>query len=383
MKRSIIKLTSPIDGDAPPTEFRIFTAGVVDTVKGQFIFDAKAAKSVMAEYEAHGIDLPIDYSHSMLEAAVDPSLAHKAAGWFALEVRHGELWAVNVRWTPPASEALLAREWRFISPAFSHDAEGRVTALVNVAITNLPATRRLEPLMAAGRKASMAASKVAGAASPEAETQLVEIAAVLGLEEPLEASTIVDAVSALAAPEEEDPEAPPPDELAVTAAKLRRLTGHATTADALSEVNVWRSSHMKLETETLRLSKEVALLESAERRRLCASLIREAGRAPAAVWADTMKKNLQPKGYLAEMPLASLRQYVKDAISTVPRNARFLTEAPPRPPMRDEDRDTIPTEHGPVTLSQVELDRCAAAGVSVEVYAKNKAIHLAARGGRG
>src|SRR5690606_21758833 len=79
----------------------------------------------------------------------DPAQAGKAAGWFELEVRNGELWAVNVRWTPPAAEALRRKEWRFMSPAFSTDDEGRITSLLNVALTNLPATRRLEPLMAA------------------------------------------------------------------------------------------------------------------------------------------------------------------------------------------------------------------------------------------
>lgn len=370
MKRRIIKLTSPIDGDAPPTEFRIFTAGVVDTVKGQFIFDAKAAKSVMAEYEAHGVDLPIDYSHSMLETVVDPALAHKAAGWFALEVRRGELWAVNVRWTPPATEALLAREWRFISPAFSHDAEGRVKALVNVAITNLPATRRLEPLMAAGRQASMAASKVAGAASPEAETQLVEIAAVLGLEEPLEAQAIVDAVAELVEPADDAEEvAPPEDEIAAVASKLRRLTGHTAAALALSEVEVWRGSH-------LRLAKEHAIQESAERRQLCVELVTKAYRAPATVWADTLAKDFRPKAYLAEMPIARLREYVKDAISATPpamrQHGRFT--GGPRPPTGHPD--TFETVHGTVTLSASELARCSAAGVDPSAYAANKARTL-------
>jgi phage I-like protein len=107
----------------------------------------------MADYAAHGIDIMLDYDHASLDtnSAPDPAQAGKAAGWCSLEVRNGELWAVNVRWTEPAAEALRRKEWRFMSPAFTADASGRILSLINVAITNLPATRRLEPLMAASR----------------------------------------------------------------------------------------------------------------------------------------------------------------------------------------------------------------------------------------
>src|SRR5688572_17639495 len=105
---SRVCLTLPFSGDGPPPEFRIFTAGIVDTVKGKFLFDEAAAQAVMAEYERHGIDLMVDYDHASLgtNQSPDPAQAGKAAGWFNLQVRNGELWAVNVRWTPPATEAL-------------------------------------------------------------------------------------------------------------------------------------------------------------------------------------------------------------------------------------------------------------------------------------
>lgn len=145
-------IASATPGGEPPKEFRIFTAGKVVTTKGTFTFDQTAAKAVMAEYAAHGIDLAVDYDHASLGgSSADPAQAGKAAGWFNIELRNGELWAVNVRWTEPAAQALRAKEWRFMSPAFSTDKDGRVTSLFNVAITNLPATRRLEPLMAASK----------------------------------------------------------------------------------------------------------------------------------------------------------------------------------------------------------------------------------------
>jgi hypothetical protein len=150
-------------GDEPPTEFRIFTADVVDTVKGSFRFDAKAAKLVLDDYVANGVDLMIDYAHASLsaEVAVDPANAGKAAGWFNLEARGGELWAINVRWTPPAAEAMRRKEWRFMSPAFKTDKKsGRITSLLNVALTNTPATRQLTPLVAASARAAKIKTKV-------------------------------------------------------------------------------------------------------------------------------------------------------------------------------------------------------------------------------
>ncbi len=145
---NISRLSIALAGDEPPNEFRLFTAGTVDTVKGSFVFGPDEAEAVMAEYKTHGIDLMIDYDHASLGVGVDPALSGKAAGWFNLEVRDGELWAINVRWCPPAAEALRRKEWRFMSPAFSTDGD-RIVSVMNVAITNLPATRRLEPLMAA------------------------------------------------------------------------------------------------------------------------------------------------------------------------------------------------------------------------------------------
>ncbi len=152
MKRRFLKLTA-LEGTAP-TEFRIFRAGVNESTKGSVTFDAKAAKAVMAAWKDYGNDLPVDYGHAMVQGlAVDPALAGKAAGWFDLEVRDGELWAVNVRWTDAAATALEAKEYRYFSPAFYTDEEGRVIEIVNVALTNLPATKDLDALVAASREA--------------------------------------------------------------------------------------------------------------------------------------------------------------------------------------------------------------------------------------
>jgi phage I-like protein len=136
-------------GDKPPTEFRIFAAGWNDSRKGQTLFDDTAARALMAEYAAHGADVMIDLEHLSLDDEgrnFDPD----ARGWCKLELRKGELWAVDVRWTPDGEERLREKRQRYISPTFARDPKTkRPTELVNIALTALPATDKLTPLVAA------------------------------------------------------------------------------------------------------------------------------------------------------------------------------------------------------------------------------------------
>ena len=141
-------------GDQPPREFRIFGAGPNASRKGTAVFDAEAARIVMEKYKAHGVDIMLDLEHLSLDDEArnfDPD----ARGWAKLELRNGELWAVDVRWTPDGEARLRAKSQRYISPAFTVDkTTKRVTELVNIAITAMPATDKLTPLVAAGARAA-------------------------------------------------------------------------------------------------------------------------------------------------------------------------------------------------------------------------------------
>lgn len=143
---SIIEL-GPGAGGALPTEFRIFSAGVVSSDHGDFLFDGRSADLVMQAAREHGADFSIDYDHSAM--LTERGVKSVAAGWFTLEVRGGELWATRVKWTDIAAAHLRALEYRYFSPLFNHTPEGRITRLVNVALTNTPALHGLAPLMAA------------------------------------------------------------------------------------------------------------------------------------------------------------------------------------------------------------------------------------------
>jgi phage I-like protein len=163
----LVRLRHNIDltaeaGKAPPSEFRIFAAGKIETTKGVFLFDDKAAEQVMASVAEYGNDYAVDYDHGMGSwLAMDPAESGKAAGWFKPELRGGELWASQVTWTPKATEKLSAREYRYTSPAFRTEKEGgRISELVNVALTNIPATKKHPPLMASQAGSSGMESKM-------------------------------------------------------------------------------------------------------------------------------------------------------------------------------------------------------------------------------
>lgn len=144
---------------APPTEFRIFRAGVNPSSKGTFLFDEQAAASVMADFAQGGVDLMIDLEHMSLEnpAKCVREDASDARGWCALAVRNGELWAVDAKWTEDGARRLRQKTQRYTSPAFLDDValgvgkDGRVMRMVNVALCGMPATHEAQALVAASK----------------------------------------------------------------------------------------------------------------------------------------------------------------------------------------------------------------------------------------
>ncbi len=136
-----------------PTEFRIFGYGKIKTSKGTYTFDEEAAKLVMAAYEDQGNELCFDYEHSM--SPEQPPGKKPAAGWFNLELKEDGLYATNVRFTDDAKAMLEKGEYRYFSPMmqFGKDEPHRICALWNLALTNMPATKSMQPLVAASMTA--------------------------------------------------------------------------------------------------------------------------------------------------------------------------------------------------------------------------------------
>lgn len=143
MSRRLNSLSSDV-GEKLPTEIRFFRAGLNTTAKGDFFFTAKSAELILQQQEKWGNDFSFDYEHRATTGDVAP-----AAGWYKLEVRDGELWAVNIRWTEDAKRYILKKLYRYISPTFYADEEGQIVEFFNCALTNVPATDNCAQLIAA------------------------------------------------------------------------------------------------------------------------------------------------------------------------------------------------------------------------------------------
>lgn len=258
MPRALLfQLLNAIEGKEPPDAFIIFRPGVNTTLKGDFLFDAAASKELMAAYVKHGTRIMIDWDHLSVNPKA-PKEDRAASGWCDLELRSdGSLWACNVKWTAKGAQAIRDGEWIYTSPYFATDGKNRPVFLMNIALTNIPATDNLDALIAASV-----------AASTTENTMLEKIAAALGLPPEATEDDILAAISAMCEKASVPAEAAPAVE---AAAQLCALTGKATPRAALAMV----SGLLENKASTAALSARVAELEGTVRQRDFDSVVKE------------------------------------------------------------------------------------------------------------
>lgn len=141
------------DASGAPSAFRIWKAGENPTDHGMSVFSKKSAKMLLDEQSVRGNLYSIDFDHASLDVKAPPE-ARRAAGWFQLDVRDGELWATNVQWTEVAKAGLTKDppEFRYFSPAYDQDKNDEVVSLINLALTNNPATWSVTALATSGAR---------------------------------------------------------------------------------------------------------------------------------------------------------------------------------------------------------------------------------------
>ncbi len=242
----LVKLALNEKGE-PPSEFRIFKAGANRTTKGIFEFTQASAESVMTKAADYDNDFAIDYDHAMLGGGMfssDPAAHGAAAGWFTPEVREGELWASNVSWTPRAVKMLSDREYRYCSPAFGTTEDRTITELLNVALTNMPATKGQTPLVANQLNTNLL------------EAPMKSLLALLSLKE---TSTEADAAVALNA-------------LLAERQALLSEVGGSTVAEAVGRVRGLKAEAGK----AVELAKQLGELSAASRKAEVAALLKKA-----------------------------------------------------------------------------------------------------------
>lgn len=305
---------------APPTEFRIFTPGWNKSTKGDFLFDAQAAASVIKAYEAWGVDKMIDLEHQSLDedTPVEPT-ARDARGWAKLELRDGELWAVGVTWTPDGAQRLSEKRQRYVSPAFAFDKKTkRIESVLNIAICAIPATHHTPALVAAKGSTSMAASPLPqklvssaleAVASKDAKgslTVLQQILAALlggdpedaapplgdgGADDATEADPAAAMAADPAAAAEDDKKKKGEDAVAAAAGRYAmKLTGINDPAKAMVELARRSKVAEAADASESRTAADRVTMELSRYRANAATLVKLGAETPATAWTDSTAK---------------------------------------------------------------------------------------------
>lgn len=176
----------------PPKEILFFKAGWNDTQKGKFLFDDKAARSVMAAYQRHGVDCMIDLEHLSLDPSAE-NYDPDARAWYKLNVRDGALWATEVEWTPDGEDRLRTKKQRYISPFFEFDPKTkRIVAVFNAALVAVPATNETPALIAASLRAAQKLGSL-----PNEAIDMNKLLSALGLKDDATEEDALAAIKAL------------------------------------------------------------------------------------------------------------------------------------------------------------------------------------------
>lgn len=146
--RAVVALDAKASLDKP---LRLLKIGKNATVHGTFDLSKQDAQAIVDAFTAWGNDLVVDYEHN----TVDPVSNGKvpAAGWIkqgTLELKADGIWA-TIEWTDAAKAAIVAKEYRYISPTFAYQKNKIVaspTGLLPTALVNYPGTVDMAPLAA-------------------------------------------------------------------------------------------------------------------------------------------------------------------------------------------------------------------------------------------
>ncbi len=126
------------DAAGVPEWIHILPAGTFKGVDGRGPYVLRDAAGVIAASmrDAHG-KLAVDENHAT-DIGAKIGLPSPAQGWAVeLQSRDDGIWA-RVEWNRRGREALADHAYRGVSPVFRHTADGTVTRIVRVSLTNDP-----------------------------------------------------------------------------------------------------------------------------------------------------------------------------------------------------------------------------------------------------
>ncbi|MDP8040098.1 MULTISPECIES: phage protease [Pasteurellaceae] len=116
--------------------------------KGGWYVDDSNGYALAEQINSLPIRLMIDYEHQTLFIK-ENGKENPAAGWFIkTEYISGQGIFVDVEWTEKAHSQIKNKEYRYISPLFFADKDGKVVEVINAALTNRPALHNLDEALA-------------------------------------------------------------------------------------------------------------------------------------------------------------------------------------------------------------------------------------------
>ncbi len=128
------------DEVSPPPWIQLIPAGNFHGRDGRGPYTLSDPEAVISATMALRMraGIPIDYDHATDFGAPQGNPA-PAAGWITeFAIRDGAIWG-RVEWTERAAGAILAHEYRYISPVFQYSpSDGTITRLLRAGLTNNP-----------------------------------------------------------------------------------------------------------------------------------------------------------------------------------------------------------------------------------------------------
>lgn len=209
-------------GDAPPEWVTIFPKiGRIKTRFGgkSYTVDPEA---LAAAFAADGLDLPVDVNHA-IDLAAPRGERSDAVGWLKeMRVQDGRLQA-RVEWLDEGRELIVSRKYRYVSPSFFADKDGRTLALKALSLVPSPALAN-QPALAS-----------APSSTTKEERKMEKLAAALGLQPDASEGSLLAALSAGFVPKKNHDELVA--QLAASETKLKEIedAGRKARVDALIE----------------------------------------------------------------------------------------------------------------------------------------------------
>lgn len=192
--------------------------GVISTVDSRGPYRAANLQQLAQASLRAGDRLPLDENHATDLAAPNGGPS-PARGWVTeVQARADGLWG-RVEWSEPGAALMRERAYRFISPVFTHDKAGNITALLRASLTNTPNLRGMAALH-----------------SQETDMDLLaQLRKLLGLAEDADEAAVIAKITALKGDDTATASAIKPLTAALSLQSSENLTlptlaGHVTTA---------------------------------------------------------------------------------------------------------------------------------------------------------